>query len=179
MSGNAGQQQHPKKVPTGPGGRKKKKEEEGETTSHPAAPGTQGGGGYAAGGKGGKGKGKDGKGKGKGKNDGSWSDGGNTDDGNAKGAKGQGKYKKTEEYPGKKIEDIPKDQRCCIHYCWVKKDGTSLCWKFNKGLECHAPHMVKPTKAMMESKVYNRLKDQYGAPNCPAGGPKAPKKDGE
>ena len=124
----------------------------------------------------GDGKGKGGKsGKGPGKNQGSWSDGGNTDAESDPKGKGNAQ-KKTADYPGKKIEDIPADQRCCIHYCWVKKDGTSFCYKFNKGIECHAPHLVKPTKAMMETKVYNRLKDQHGPPNCPAGGPKAPAK---
>ena len=115
-------------------------------------------------------KDKDGK-----KHQGSWSDGGNTDAESDPKGKGNAQ-KKTADYPGKKIEDVPADQRCCIHYCWVKKDGTSFCYKFNKGIECHAPHLIKPTKAMMETKVYNRLKDQHGPPNCPAGGPKAPEK---
>ena len=162
----------PKKQPGAPGPRKR-----GDADANtPAAPGVTGGGKPGSDGKGkGKGKGKKGDGKGPGKNQGSWSDGGNTDAESDPKGKGNPK-KKTEEYPGKKVEDIPKDQRCCIHYCWVKKDGTSFCYKFNKGIQCHAPHLVKPTKAMMETKVYNRLKDQHGPPNCPAGGPKAPEK---
>ena len=112
------------------------------------------------------GKDKDGK-----KHQGSWADGGNTD---TEGAKGKGKQKRTDEYPGKKIEDIPEADRCCAHYLWVKKDGTSLCSKFNAGKQCHAPHTLKPSKAMLETKVVAKLKHKFGPPNCPASGPRKP-----
>ena len=122
-----------------------------------------------------KGKGK-GKGKDKGgKKQGNLSDGGNTDASGSESSGPQGKpRKKLEDYPGKPLDEIPKADRCCLHYCWVKPDGTSLCWAFNKGKDCkNGPHQVEPTKAMKQTRLFNRLKAEHGPPNCPANGPKA------
>ena len=128
------------------------------------------------------GKGKDkGKGKGKGKdgeqanaNSASGSDGGSSN--------GDGtKPKPTSEYPGIELSAVPEDERCCLHYLWVRKDGSnvSLCGNYNKGHrdKCSlGKHLAKPTAAMKKTKLFNRLKKERGEPNCPASGPAPPTK---
>ena len=65
------------------------------------------------------------------------------------------------------------DKRCCLHYLWVRKDGTSLCDCFNKGIACwKGPHLAKATPEMLTTKIYARMKHEHGKPNCPEGGPK-------
>ena len=62
-----------------------------------------------------------------------------------------------------------------MHCLWVKKDGTSLCANFNKGVECwKGPHLAKVTPEMGSTNLYARLKAEHGKPNCPPGGPKKP-----
>ena len=158
----SGKHQTPKepKKPGAPAGTKQPKGGGDATTTTTAAPGVTGGLTQDPKGKGkGKGKGKDGK-KGKGKGDGK--------SGNASGSESDGGW------PGKTIAEVPEADRCCAHYLWVRKDGSSLCSKFNAGKPCHAPHTLKPSKAMLETKVVAKLKHKFGPPNCPASGPKKP-----
>ena len=131
-------------------------------STHPAAPGLTT---SPKGGKG-KGKGKDGGKKGgKGGNNGY--DSGAESDGSGR--------KKTSDYPGKPLADVSKEKRCCLHYLWVRRDGTSLCDAFNKGIACwKGPHLQKGTPEMLATNVYARVKAEHGKPNCPAGGPKKP-----
>ena len=74
--------------------------------------------------------------------------------------------------------ELPEADRCCAHYLWVRADGTSLCKKFNKGVECHARHLPpsKCPKAMKGTNTFAKLKAENGVPNCPEAGPKAPAK---
>ena len=150
-----------------PGTRKQQREQQREQQRqqqqhHPAAPGladpnTSKG----------KGKGKGGKGKGKGKGKGDGYDSAAESDGSGR--------KKTSDYPGKAVTDVPQEKRCCLHYLWTKKDGSSLCANFNKGVECwKGPHLPRATQEMASTNLYARLKAEHGKPNCPAGGPKKP-----
>ena len=158
----SGKHQTPKEKKPGAPGRRKGHEGGGDaTTTTSAGPATAGGHAQDPKGKG-KGKGKKGKEGKKGKK-------GDDNSGNASGSDSE-----SGQWPGKTIAEIPEAERCCAHYLWVKKDGSSLCSKFNAGKECHAPHTLKPSKAMLESKVYAKLKHKFGPPNCPASGPKKP-----
>ena len=85
--------------------------------------------------------------------------------------------KQLKDYPGKDISEIPESERCCCQYLWVKKDGTSVCWKYAAGKHCpNGKHLTKPTEAMKGTKVFAKLKAERGAPNVPAKGPKPPVK---
>ena len=115
----------------------------------------------------GKGKGDGGKGKGgkkKGNRDGQ--DSGTESDGAG--------CKLTKDYPGTPVKDVPKEKRCCLHYLWVKPDGTSFCSQFRAGKECWNPHLPQATPEMARTNLYARLKAEYGKPNCPKEGPKKP-----
>ena len=83
--------------------------------------------------------------------------------------------KKTSEFQGKDLDSVPAEKRCCLHYLWIRKDGTSLCDSYNKGIACwKGPHLARATPEMLATKIYARMKHEHGKPNCPSDGP--PKK---
>ena len=175
----SGKEQRPDKQPKQPGAPGKRQQQGGDAnpTHTPGAPAVSGGNDQAGKGKG-KGKGKDGKGKKRGNaND---SDGGDTNHSGSEAGWQQAKTKKkTAEYDGKEISEVPEADRCCAHYLWVRKDGWSLCRNFAKGRQCpNGKHVTNPSKAMTETKVYARLVAENGRANVPANGPKkSDKKD--
>ena len=59
-----------------------------------------------------------------------------------------------ENFDGIHIEDVPADQRCCLHYAW------GIC----KRTDCKIPHKEQCTKAMAKTKNYARLVKVYGDP---------------
>ena len=85
--------------------------------------------------------------------------------------------KAPKDYPGTNPKEVPADQRCCLQYCWVRKDGVSMCKAFNEGKECPLGKHVTPqnlTEAMRKTNLYAKYVAERGQPNCPKGGPKAP-----
>ena len=74
----------------------------------------------------------------------------------------------TDTFPGKAIKDIPAAERCCVFYLWARKDGKSQCKAARDGKACKTPHCDKPSKAMLESKVYAKYCQLWGKPNGPA-----------
>ena len=168
----SGKEQKPKKQPGAPGRRKKGEDQGGDAddSTRSAMPGVP----SDSKGKG-KGKGKDGKGKGKGGKDGK----GDAQQ-QASGYESSGSYKgkPAKEYAGKSPSELPEADRCCAHFLWVRKDGTSFCKKFNQGVECYAQHVPpsKCPKAMKSTNTFNKLKTEHGPMNCPESGPKAPAK---
>ena len=159
----SGKPQTPKEKKPGAPGRRKGNGGEGDPATTTAGPAVAGG------------SGPDPKGKGKGKGKDKGKDGKKRKKGDAKpGGGSSGSESDTNQWPGKTIAEIPEAERCCAYYLWVKEDGTSRCSKFNAGKPCNAPHTLKPSKAMLESKVVAKLKDKFGKPNCPASGPKKP-----
>ena len=177
----SGKEQQPKKKPTVPGTRQQQ-----PGANQQQQPNAQGGGGARApgGSPGTQGPGNDPKGKGKGKGKdkgGKPSKAGNQGAGtDSEGEKSD--YKPTSSYPGINVADVPKEQRCCLNFLWVKpgKDKISCCKFFNQGKECPlGKHVTQCTAKMKETNLYNRLVDQKGQPNVPKGGPAPPKKEGE
>ena len=85
--------------------------------------------------------------------------------------------KPASEYAGTAVKDIPSDKKCCLQYCWVRKDGVSLCWNFNKGVQCTLGKHVAPNEIpeeMRKTNLYAKLLAERGKPNCPKNGPKPP-----
>ena len=162
----SGKEQQPRTAKGAPGTRKAAKQAAAAAAAaagnhHPAAPG------LTTSPKGGKGKGKGKDGKGKGKNAANGYDSGAESDGTGR--------KKTSDFQGKPVAEVPKDKRCCLHYLWVRKDGPSLCDAYNKGIACwKGPHLKRGTPEMLATNLYARMKSEHGKPNCPADGP--PKK---
>ena len=79
--------------------------------------------------------------------------------------------------PGTSPKEVPVDQRCCLQFCWVRKDGLSMCKAFNEGKECPLGKHVTPqnlTEAMRKTNLYAKYLAERGQMNCPKGGPKAP-----
>ena len=85
--------------------------------------------------------------------------------------------KSASEYPGTPLKDIPTDKRCCLQYCWVNKQGVSLCWNYNKGVQCPLGKHVAPNEIpeeMRKTNLFAKYLAERGKPNCPKGGPKPP-----
>ena len=83
--------------------------------------------------------------------------------------------KSASEYPGTPLKDIPTDKRCCLQYCWVNKQGVSLCWNYNKGVQCPLGKHVAPNEIpeeMRKTNLFAKYLAERGKPNCPNGGPK-------
>ena len=107
-------------------------------------------------------KGK-GDGKGKGKDRKKRAQGG----GAASDTESDGGYA-TDQFPGKAISEIPEADRCCVFYLWARKDGKSQCKNARNGKACKYPHCEKPSKAMLDSKLYAKYSQLWGKPNGPA-----------
>ena len=100
-------------------------------------------------------------------------------DGSGSGSENSGSDSKKQlsEYPGKDLSEIPADKRCCLHFMWVKSDGTSYCSGYNAGkidgCRC-GKHIAAGTPEMRGTKLFAKLKAERGRPNAQKQAPKPP-----